>query len=125
MKYQPTKVERRTPTKVLKEVCLRAGGIWNPETKVCTGGHCEICHDKKRDPRGLKFMHKKRRKMGGTTSPRIHSVKNIKRACYVCDELNDGEILPRSLPVDKPNLPCLGFHGLRSYSKAQQCGSKR
>ncbi len=36
-----------------------------------------MCKGKKMDARGLKFMHKKRRKMGGTTSPKIHSGKNF------------------------------------------------
>jgi hypothetical protein len=122
MKRKPTKTERKTPPKVLREVCLRAGGIWNPESQICTGGTCEICHGKKMDARGLKFMHKKRRKMGGTTSPKIHSAKNILRSCYPCDEINDGVILPKSKPVDKPTLPCLHPQGLRAYSVETQTG---
>ncbi len=114
--------ERRTPQKVLKEVCLRAGGRWY--NGVCSGGRCEICHGKKMDIRGLKFMHKKRRGMGGTTDPKIHSAKNVFRSCYVCDEENDGVRSPRSQPGDRPPMPALGFKGLHSYSKAQQCGIK-
>ncbi len=120
-----TKVKRQTPKSVLKEVCLRAGGIWR--NGACFGGHCENCLGEKMDARGLKFAHIKRRKMGGTTSPEIHSPENVKRLCYVCDEENDGVRLPHSKPVDKPFMGLSGCHGtgFGSYSKAQQTGIKK
>ncbi len=123
MKRKPTKAERKTPPKVLKEVCLRAGGRW--ANGACFGGKCEICHGQKMDTRGLKFMHKQRRKMGGTTSPKIHSPKNVFRTCYVCDEINDGERLPKSKPVDRPPMPCLNVRGLHPWSREQQTGIRK
>lgn len=77
-----------TPPEVYQEVCLRSGGEW--VEGICIGGHCEDCHDRYRNWRGLQFSHTKHRGMGGTTNPEIHSAKNIKRRCAVCHDKLDG-----------------------------------
>jgi hypothetical protein len=96
IKHKPKKKSICTPTEVYKEVCIRSGGQWI--SGKCIGGHCENCHDKKRDWRGLCFAHwGKHRKMGGTRNPEVHSADSVKRACYPCHDLKDKRTFEKGL----------------------------
>jgi len=88
MKRISTRKAKQTPQAVYKEICIRSGGKWI--RGICSDGHCEYCQDRNRDWLGLCFSHTKHRKLGGTTSPEIHSAENIKRACWPCHEWLDG-----------------------------------
>ncbi len=108
IKQRPTRKERRTPPSVYEQACLLSGGRWvRGPGRIggeCFGGTCPLCKGQKTDPRGMKFIHKKRRKMGGTTSSEIHSIENVVWGCYVCDDENDGVILPKQRPSEDTDL---------------------
>jgi hypothetical protein len=127
MAHKSTKQARRTPKETYEQACLLSGGRWvrgpGPRGGTCFGGVCPICEGKKTDPRGLKFIHVKRRQMGGTTNPEIHSPENVVWGCHACDDLNDGVVSERGGPVDR-EIELSGYHGLRAFPKWKQLGQK-